>query len=66
MENKEELASFGEAMEYIADGGKAMRKYWHSPLRLIKTYYGYRIGFLDSMDYNIEKEDVKTKDWILI
>jgi hypothetical protein len=65
MEDKEKLVSFSEAMEYIANGGQAKRRFWHDPIKIIRYEFYSRIGFAEGMDYYIEVEDIQTKDWIL-
>jgi hypothetical protein len=61
--------TFTEAMQHIANGGKAKRKNWNWALLLDKNEYVEKVKWDDEdkyKNYLTEKEDILTKDWILL
>jgi len=61
--------TFTEAMQHIANGGKAKRKNWNWALLLDKNEYVEKVKWYDEdryKNYLTEKEDILTKDWILL
>ena len=64
-----EYVDFNVAMKHIANGGKAKRKNWNWALLLDKNEYVEKVKWYDEdryKNYLTEKEDILTKDWILL
>ena len=64
-----EYVDFNVAMKHIANGGKAKRKNWKWALLLDKNEYVEKVKWYDEYRYKnylTEKEDILTKDWILL
>ena len=62
-----EYVDYYVAMEHIVNRGKAMRKYWNCAILWDKKVSD-KIRFDDNNEtpYQLEGQDIKAKDWILL